>query len=117
VSRNDPAAAGAMIEIFDDRPRVEERRSILEDQDRNLAERILPAQRIGRLHRVGPLDGDVALQAKQARRKPDLAAKRRGRSRAQNHHGRQVQRPCLTMPGAVGSGRRRLAGPRPSFSW
>jgi hypothetical protein len=54
VSRNDPAAAGAMIEIFDDHLRVEERRSILEDQDRNLAERILPAQRIGRLHRVGP---------------------------------------------------------------
>ena len=74
--RNDLAAAGAMIEIFEDHARIEQRRAVLEHQRRNLAERILLPHAIAGVHGVGRLDPDLVVEAEHAGGEPDLAAER-----------------------------------------
>ena len=85
--RNDPAAAGAMIEIFEDHPGIEQHRAVLEHERRDLAERILLPDRVVGIGGVGGLDRDLAIEAEQAGGDPDLADERRGRRATQCQHG------------------------------
>jgi hypothetical protein len=85
-TRDDLAAAGAVIEIFEDHPRIVKRAAILGDQHGNLAERVLPAHRVARIHRVGRLDLDV-VDPEHGQGDRHLAAEWRGRCGTQDHHG------------------------------
>ena len=76
VVGKDAAAAGAMIEIFQDHPGIEQHRAVLEQKRRDFAERILLAHAVARVHRVGGLDRDVAVEPEHVRRNPDLAHER-----------------------------------------
>jgi len=78
ASRDDLAAAGAMIEIFQDHPRVEQRGTVLQDQHRNLADRVLPPQWLGVVGGVGLFDLDIAVEPQHAGCDRNLAAERRG---------------------------------------
>ncbi len=86
--RNDPVAARQPIEIFDDHGAIVERGAVLEDQRRDLAERILAAQRIAGIVGVGGGDVDSFAETENRRRDPDLAAEGRCGRRAQDEHGR-----------------------------
>jgi hypothetical protein len=55
VARND-LAAGPVVEIFENYPRIIVGGAILGDQRRDFAERILPKQRTVQIHRVRRLN-------------------------------------------------------------
>jgi hypothetical protein len=71
--RNDAAAVGAMIEIFQDHARIEQHSAVFEHQCRNLAERILLPHAIAGIHGVGRLDPDLMVETEHAGADPDLA--------------------------------------------
>src|SRR5262249_22555508 len=105
--RNDAAAAGAVIEIFQDHAGIEQHRAVFEQQRRNLAERILLPQRVARTHRVGGRDGDLALEPEHAYGDLDLAYERRGRRVTERQHGR-----CVIDGRRFGPAAARQIGPR-----
>src|SRR5580700_5210216 len=86
VARHDLAAAGAVVEIIEDDAGIVIRGTVLGDHDRNLAKRILFADIVIDVAGVGGFDCHVVVEAEERNRDPDLAAERRSRRRAQNHH-------------------------------
>jgi hypothetical protein len=68
-----------VIEIFQDHAGIEQHRAVVEQQRRNLAERILLPQGVARAHSIGGRDCDLALEPKHACGDLDLAHERRGR--------------------------------------
>jgi hypothetical protein len=87
IARHDAAATGAMIEIVEDHPRIEQHRAILEHKGRDLSQRILLAHRVARVQRVRRFEGDLSLEPKHARCDPHFADERRTRRTAQRQHG------------------------------
>src|SRR5262249_30569589 len=85
--RHDAAAAGTMIEIFEDHAGIEQHRAVLEHERRDLAERVLLANGVARAHGVGRLDGDLALEPEHGGGDPHLADERRGWRAAKCQHG------------------------------
>ena len=88
--RNDPAAAGAVIEIFEDHPGIVERGPVVQNEHRNFAERILPAHAVGGIDGVGRLDLHGAIEPEHAGGNSNLTAERGGVGGAQDHRGNPI---------------------------
>ena len=76
LARNDAAAAGEMIEIFEDHARVIIGGAIIEDQHRDFSDRILCAYAIGGIVEIGFAHFDLVREPKQAGGDARLAAER-----------------------------------------
>ena len=101
AGRNDPPAAGEVVEIFEDHPGIVEGEAVLEDQHRDLAERVLPAQGILRVGGVGHHHLDAAGEAEMVHGDLDLAAEGRSGGRAQDQHARSSERVGRRVRAAV----------------
>lgn len=75
---DDLAAAGDGVEIFQDHARIIQRHRVFRDEDRDLAERVLGAQGIAFVQRVGGFDDDLVGQPQDVGGDLDLAAERGG---------------------------------------
>ncbi len=86
IARKERARAREPIEIFENDAAVENRFAVLANQRGNLAERVLPPQRIVGIVGVGRDDFDLLAQAEDRRGDPDFAAERRSGRRSQDKH-------------------------------
>src|SRR5580658_3294167 len=86
LARDDLAAAGAVVEIVEDHPRIVERGAVLDDHRRYLAERVLLAQAVLRVAGIGGFDPHVAVEAEEQQRDAHLAGERGRRRGTQDHH-------------------------------
>jgi len=83
--RNDNAAAGRMIEIFQDDAAVVRSPCRLASSARDFSQRIVLPQDILRIHRIGPCEFDLFRQTEMQDRHAHLAGERRHRRTAQEH--------------------------------
>ena len=88
AARQDAPAAGKFVETFEDHARVVDRRAVVEDQHRNLAERVLRPHAVHGIVGVGILERDAVGQAAEGGADPRLAPEGRSRHAAQDHHSR-----------------------------
>ncbi len=86
---DDFAAAGQVIEIFENDRRIEDRAAVIEDENGDFAERILLAHRIGRILGRGRFDFDLAIESKHAHGDAGLAAERGTKTRPNSQHGQR----------------------------
>ena len=75
-ARNDAAAAGEMIEIFQDHARVVIGGAVVEDQRRDFSDRILHADAVGRIVEIGFAHVDLVGEPEHAGGDAHLAAER-----------------------------------------
>src|SRR5215472_3205125 len=66
LARNDPAAAGTLVKKFKDDAGVVIGGAVFGNQHRNFAERILPAERVGRIISIGGLDPCLVIKTQKA---------------------------------------------------
>ena len=85
LARNNAAAAGQMIEIFQDHPRVVIGGAVVEDQRRNFSDRILRPDAVGRVVEIGFAHVDLVGEPEQAGRDAYLAAERRSGRGSEDH--------------------------------
>jgi hypothetical protein len=79
------AAAGDVVEIFEDDAAVEYRLAVVGDQRRNFSERIVAPQGVGGVHRIGLDHLDAVRQPEVGDRHADLAAEGRRWGNAKQH--------------------------------
>ena len=84
--RNDDAAAGDVVEIFEDDPAVIDGAVIVGDQHRYFAERVVLPQHVPRVHRIGAHEGDAFREAEMQDGHAHLAGER-GEREARNSIG------------------------------
>jgi len=64
----DAAAARKVVEIFENDARIEQRRTVIEDEHRHLSKRVLLPNGVGRIHRGRRLHRHLALQLEHVHR-------------------------------------------------